>query len=298
MVFGKAGGLGALVELSGLDGSDGFKLSGSSYGVQSVASAGDVNGDGYDDLILGAPSDGVGGANNGVSYVVFGKASGFAADINLSTLNGANGFALNGVALGNEAGWSVASAGDVNNDGYDDLIIGAPDAGSVGVWQGASYVVFGKAAGFSASMNLSSLNGTNGFAIIGGKANDEGGWSVASAGDVNGDGYDDVIVGARSADPNGDQSGASYVVFGKGSGFTSTLNISTLNGTNGFKLSGGAISDFSGFSVSSAGDINGDGFADLIVGAPGASLNGSGSGASYVVFGKASGFTANLNLST
>jgi Ca2+-binding RTX toxin-like protein len=298
VVFGKAGGLGALVELSGLDGSDGFKLSGSGYGVQSVASAGDVNGDGYDDLILGAPSDGVGGANNGVSYVVFGKASGFAADIHLSTLNGANGFALNGVALGNEAGWSVASAGDVNNDGYDDLIIGATSAGTPGVWQGASYVVFGKAAGFSASMNLSSLNGTNGFAIVGGKANDEGGWSVASAGDVNGDGYDDVIVGARSADPNGDQSGASYVVFGKGSGFASTLNISTLNGTNGFKLSGGAISDFSGFSVSSAGDINGDGFADLIVGAPGVSLNGSGSGASYVVFGKASGFTANLNLST
>ncbi len=298
VVFGKAGGLGALVELSGLDGSDGFKLSGSSYGVQSVASAGDVNGDGYDDLILGAPSDGVGGANNGVSYVVFGKASGFAADVNLSTLNGANGFALNGVALGNEAGWSVASAGDVNNDGYDDLIIGATSAGTPGVWQGASYVVFGKAAGFNASMNLSSLNGTNGFAIVGGKANDEGGWSVASAGDVNGDGYDDVIVGARSADPNGDQSGASYVVFGKGSGFTSTLNISTLNGTNGFKLSGGAISDFSGFSVSSAGDFNGDGFADLVVGAPGASLNGSGSGASYVVFGKASGFTANLNLST
>ena len=107
VVFGKAGGLGALVELSGLDGSDGFKLSGSSYGVQSVASAGDVNGDGYDDLILGAPSDGVGG----ISYVVFGKASGFAADINLSTLNGANGFALNGVALGNEAGWSAASPG-------------------------------------------------------------------------------------------------------------------------------------------------------------------------------------------
>ena len=287
VVFGKAGGLGASVQLSSLNGSSGFTLSGSSYGIQSVASAGDVNGDGYDDLILGAPSD-------DLSYVVFGKASGFTAEIDLSTLNGANGFVLNGAALGNEAGWSVASAGDVNNDGYDDLIIGATSAGTPGIWQGASYVVFGKAAGFNASMNLSSLNGTNGFAIIGGKANDEGGWSVASAGDVNGDGYDDVIVGARSADPNGDQSGASYVVFGKGSGFTSTLNISTLNGTNGFKLSGGAISDFSGFSVSSAGDINGDGFADLIVGAPGA----NDSGASYVVFGKASGFTANLNLST
>ena len=106
-----------------------------------------------------------------------------------------------------------------------------------------------------------------------------------------------MIVGARSADPNGDQSGASYVVFGKGSGFTSTLNISTLNGTNGFKLSGGAISDFSGFSVSSAGDINGDGFADLIV-AHRAPIRTANSGASYVVFGKASGFTANLNLST
>ena len=87
-------------------------------------------------------------------------------------------------------------------------------------------------------------------------------------------------------------------MFGKASGFAANLDLSTLDGSNGFKLSGVAADDRSGRSVASAGDVNGDGFADLIVGASGADPNGTDSGASYVVFGKASGFAANLDLST
>ena len=92
---------------------------------------------------------------------------------------------------------------------------------------------------------------------------------------------------ARGADPNGaDYSGASYVVFGAASGFASNLNLSALNGSNGFKLSGVAASDYSGRSVSAAGDVNGDGYADLIVGAFAADPNGAQSGASYVIYGR------------
>ena len=118
-------------------------------------------------------------------------------------------------------------------------------------------------------MDLSSLNGSNGFRLDGVAADDRSGYSVSTAGDVNGDGFDDLIVSAKgAATPNGDDSGSSYVVFGQASGFSAAMNLSTLNGSNGFRLDGVAADDQSGKSVSTAGDVNGDGFDDLIVGAP------------------------------
>jgi Ca2+-binding RTX toxin-like protein len=173
----------------------------------------------------------------------------------------------------------------VNGDGFSDVIIGAPRADPHGSESGASYVVFGKASGFGANLNLSALNGTNGFRISGVAAGDWSGYSVSSAGDVNGDGFDDLLISAPRADPNGiDSAGANYVVFGKASGFGANFNLSTLNGKNGFRLQGEAADDRSGDAVSAAGDLNGDGFDDLLIGARYAD-NGANSGTSYVVFG-------------
>ena len=129
--------------------------------------------------------------------------------INLSSLDGSNGFRLDGEAEGDQLGLPVSNAGDVNGDGFDDLIVGVSNADPNGFGSGSSYVVFGQASGFSAAMNLSSLNGGNGFRLDGVTSGDESGRSVSTAGDVNGDGFDDVIVGARHANPNGSLSGSS-----------------------------------------------------------------------------------------
>jgi Ca2+-binding RTX toxin-like protein len=293
VVFGSNSGFGADLNLSTLNGSNGFAINGIAANDRSgysVSSAGDVNGDGFDDLIIGAKyADPNGIRLAGQSYVVFGSNSGFGAGLDLSTLNGSNGFAINGIAVGDQSGNSVSSAGDVNGDGFDDLIIGALGASPNGIRNaGQSYVVFGSNSGFGAGLDLSTLNGSNGFAINGIAANDYSGWSVSSAGDVNGDGFDDLIIGARGADPNGiDFAGQSYVVFGSNSGFGAGLDLSTLNGSNGFAINGIAANDRSGSSVSSAGDVNGDGFDDLIIGAKYADPNGiSIAGQSYVVFGQ------------
>ena len=283
----------AEINLSDLNGSNGVVFNGEAVSDRSgysVSAAGDINGDGIDDLIIGASNaDPNGNGNDGRSYVVFGSASGLPSPFNLSSLNGLNGFVLNGEAAADYSGVSVSAAGDINGDGIDDLVIGAyradPNSNSRA---GRSYVVFGSDTGLPNPLNLSSLNGLNGFVLNGEAAYDGSGRSVSAAGDINGDGIDDLIIGAYLADPKGNSAaGRSYVVFGSDTGLPNPLNLSSLNGLNGFVLNGEAAGDYSGRSVSAAGDINGDGIDDLIIGADGADANGNEyAGRSYVVFGR------------
>ena len=170
----------------------------------------------------------------------------FGAVFELSSLNGSNGFKLSGEVAGDYAGSSVSDAGDINGDGIGDLLIGAQSNDVNGTGSGAVYVIFGKIGRFDANLNPASLDGANGFKISGVAAYDLVGSAVTAAGDINGDGFDDLLIGAYGSGISGTLSGAAYVIFGKGSGFTPNLNLSTLNGTNGFTLSGVAAGDLLG----------------------------------------------------
>ena len=285
VVFGKADAFAPRFVVSSLTGANGFRMTGRGSG-SAVTGAGDVNGDGFDDLLIGVPDANrysVPGATAG--YVVFGKAGGFASNLDLSTLDGTNGFKMNRIQTGDNAGRTVSGAGDFNGDGFDDLIIGAPYIGPAGARIGNAYLIFGKASGFNPSFDLANLNGANGFKVTGAALGDNAGYSVSGAGDINGDGFNDVIIGAGGAAPHGTRSGSTFVIFGTARILPTNLDLAALDAANGFRLNGVAFAEFSGNSVSGAGDVNGDGLDDLMISAPYAEPHGRSSGTTYIVFG-------------
>jgi hypothetical protein len=281
--------------LGAIDSSEGFIVDGESPGdeaARSVSVVGDINADGIDDLLIGAPGSDADGASAGRAYVIFGRTGGQPSPLQLGDLDGSRGFVIKAALPGDLAGFAVAAAGDINSDGIDDLLIGAHAASPNGQFSGSAYVVFGRSTGFSASLLLGELNGTTGFAMHGAAGLDFTGSAVSGAGDLNGDGIDDVIVGAPG---NQNKRGLAYVVFGRSSGFTSPLQLSALNGSNGFILEGENIGSRFGISVAGAGDTNGDGIGDLLVGSPGFGQDRP--GAAYVVRGRRSGFPRLIRVS-
>jgi len=239
----------------------------------SVANAGDVNGDGYADVIVGVPFYSAGEMYEGAAFVFLGSASGIASG-NPSTAAAQ----LESDQASANLGRSVSGAGDVNGDGYADVIVGA-DAYDAGLTdEGAVFVFLGSASGIADSNPLTAatqLESNQAFAFFGS--------SVAGAGDVNGDGYADVIVGTFSYDFGQADEGAAFVFLGGASGIAYGNPL-----TAAAQLESNQASAAFGY-VAGAGDVNGDGYADVIVGATGYDAGQSDEGAAFVYLGGASG---------
>jgi len=278
IVFGKVDGWSIDTNLLGADasfiGEDNLDLMG-----YSLAGVDDINGDGYDDFIIG----GWGWVEQEAkAYLILGKADGWQNNVSLSNADASFIWEEDS----NQTDWeysNIDGIGDINNDSLDDFAIGAYGSDEGGADSGQTYIFFGKATGWSLNTNLSTADAS----FIGENSGDQSGASVAGVKDVNGDNISDFIINAYGYSG---YSGKTYLIFGKESGWQMDVNLSTADASFVGENSG----DMSGFCLDGAGDINNDNYNDFILASD---YHNSSTGKVYIILGKENSWSNNLSLS-
>jgi len=258
---------------------------GGAYLGGSVSGAGDVNGDGYADVIVGAPRYSNGQDNEGAAFVFLGSEYGLQGNAPGDTGVWMAESNQGGAQGGAEFGWCVSGAGDVNGDGYADVIVGASWYNNGEPIEGAAFVFLGSASGLQGN----APRDTGVWMAESNQADASFGRSVSGAGDVNGDGYADIIVGAQYYDNGESYEGAAFVFLGSASG----LQGNAPGDTGVWMAESNEAGALFGWAVSGAGDVNGDGYADVIVGADEYDNGDNTEGAAFVFLGSASGLQGN-----
>jgi FG-GAP repeat len=314
LIFGSVDGIGSggTLDLSALDGSNGVTVPGLPGDLlMGSCGAGDINGDSIDDFLI--YSYGTSTGSGTTVYLICGNASfGASGSFDLSTLNGTNGIVINGAShFAGRIGGDITGVGDFNGDGVDDFAMGFANEGDTGVGSpnydgtGAAYLIYGSTAGIGSgeTLDITDINGdqnadghSDGVRFSGGTANDHIGIYVERAGDVNGDGLDDLMISDKEYDitPSGNE-GVVYLIWGSTSpiGSSGEVDLNAL-GSLGVRIEGISPEDIAGGPLRS-GDFNADGVSDLLIGAVNAGpyLEGE----SYLVYGSTAGIGSGGTLS-